>query len=649
MTTALTENAVARMVKAEGKSSDPYFYPTLQALKVMKVSASNANERYRVILSDGTHYVQGMLATQQNHLVKENTLRDFCFIQAKEFMNNIVQGKRVIILLGLEVVGYENAKIGNPSDIEKSDNKAGITAQAPPSAQPMYGNQQYNNNTNTNPVPQNAYSNNNSSNNNNNSRAQPSHSNPYGGSSPAKAPIVRSSDGISQQNYTPISALNMYQNRWTIKARLTSKSDIRYWSNAKGEGSLFSIELLDSSGTDIRATMFKEAVDKFHPMLEIGKVYTLSGGRLKVANMQYNTCKSSYEVTFDQNSEIHLDNDTGEIEQQLFEFVKIANVSDVEPGKNVDLLAVVKSVGAVGTIVSKKSGHELTKCELQLVDDSNAEINLTVWGERATNAANEFANTPIVAFRRVRVSDFGGRSLSSSGSSPVTISPRIPETQALNHWWTDMGGSTANTTKLSSTMGGGAGRISTVEERKTIASIKNENLGHSNPDKPDWINFKATFNWIKTDKDGGAWYTACPNEGEPCKTRYKVAQTADGNYHCERCQGTFPNCVRKFIFSATLTDDSSTTWVSLFDDQARVLLEGISADDVYEKTYAQGDIDSYNAYFDKALFSEWIFTCKVKQEMVQDEMRIKTSVYALHPVDYVKESKELLQAIRKLQ
>ena len=128
-----------------------------------------------------------------------------------------------------------------------------------------------------------------------------------------------------------------------------------------------------------------------------------------------------------------------------------------------------------------------------------------------------------------------------------------------------------------------------------------------------------------------------------------MAQTADGNYHCERCQGTFPNCVRKFIFSATLTDDSSTTWVSLFDDQARVLLEGISADDVYEKTYAQGDIDSYNAYFDKALFSEWIFTCKVKQEMVQDEMRIKTSVYALHPVDYVKESKELLQAIRKLQ
>lgn len=60
--------------------------------------------------------------------------------------------------------------------------------------------------------------------------------------------------------------------RWTIKARITSKSDIRRWSNAKGEGTLFSIDLLDSDGGEIRATFFKEACDKFFPVLEEGKV-----------------------------------------------------------------------------------------------------------------------------------------------------------------------------------------------------------------------------------------------------------------------------------------------------------------------------------------------------------------------------------------
>lgn len=50
----------------------------------------------------------------------------------------------------------------------------------------------------------------------------------------------------------PISALNPYTNRWTIKARVTYKSEIRSWSNAKGEGTLFNIELLDSDNESIR-------------------------------------------------------------------------------------------------------------------------------------------------------------------------------------------------------------------------------------------------------------------------------------------------------------------------------------------------------------------------------------------------------------
>jgi replication factor A1 len=53
---------------------------------------------------------------------------------------------------------------------------------------------------------------------------------------------------------------------------VTSKADIRRWSNAKGEGTLFSIDLLDSQNTEIRATFFKDACDKFYPLIEQGKV-----------------------------------------------------------------------------------------------------------------------------------------------------------------------------------------------------------------------------------------------------------------------------------------------------------------------------------------------------------------------------------------
>ena len=48
-------------------------------------------------------------------------------------------------------------------------------------------------------------------------------------------------------------------------------------------GKLFSIDLLDANNGEIRATLFKEAADKWFPILEQGQVYTISGGRLKVA------------------------------------------------------------------------------------------------------------------------------------------------------------------------------------------------------------------------------------------------------------------------------------------------------------------------------------------------------------------------------
>jgi replication factor A1 len=594
-----------------------------------------------------------MLGTQLNHTIRDNELSANALIRLEEFMNNNIQGRTVIIVLKMTILeNHPGQRIGNPVDLEKAAPGSLPAAQAPAvSAKPLY------NSTNGTGATSggsnqgeskgdNSYGNSNSNNYNNSAS-----SNPYGAhanATPQHAPIVRASATAgSASHITPIAQLNMYQNKWVIKARVTSKSDIRTWSNAKGEGSLFSIELLDASGMDVRATLFKEAVDKFYNMLEPGKVYTFTGGRLKVANMQYNTCKSNFEITFDQNSEIHLDNDTGDICQQIYEFCKIADLEAVEANKNVDVLAIVKTVGDPVTIVSKKSGNELTKCDLTLVDDSQVEVNLTLWGDKATRAPAEYGGSPVVAFRRARVSDYGGKSL--SGGDGIDINPDVPETQILASWWTASGSSGAAARSLSSSLGGAAGKIDSLAERKDIATIKNDNLGYTNPDKPDWLSFKATITFIKKDKEGGAWYPACANSGEPCKNRFKVTQTVDGQWYCDKCQGTYQNCIRRWIFSGVVEDGTSSTWVSFFNEQAEALFSGATADDVYNKTYAGDghDQDAYDSYFARAQFSECIFKCKVKNEMVNEESRVKTSVYSLHPVDYLKESKDLLAAIEK--
>jgi replication factor A1 len=646
---SLTHNGVREIIVMQSNSSDPAFQPILQVISIKPVANNNGVgvNRYRAVLSDGEHFVQGMLATQFNELVDNDELQVNSLIQVQEFMNNNIQGRSVIILLKFQVVGNPQQRIGQPVDIEKAGNAAMNAGAAPSSnsnqpAAPMYNRTNNNAAASTATATTNPYS---PGKPKANPYSPPAGSNPYGGSNRTttpSAPVVRNSTTPSGTQTTMISQLNMYQNRWTLKARVTSKSDIRTWSNAKGEGSLFSMELLDSSGMDIRATLFKEGVDKFYNFLTVGNIYTFAGGRLKVANMQYNTCKSQLEITFDQNSEIHLQDDAGEIQAQSFEFVKIADIEKVEAGKNIDVLGVIQEIGQVATLTSKKTGQDLQKCDVTLVDDSNAQIRITLWGNQAVNAHQELEVHKVAAFRRARVSDFGGKSLSAGNNA--FIEPQVPETQVLQQWWATQG-SAGGAIKSLSSSGGMGGRMDTFSERKEIADIKSLNLGHDN-EKGDFISFKAHFTFLKKDKEGGAWYTACPNKEEPCRRRCKVTQTTDGNWQCDRCQNTYPDCTRKWIFSATIADDTSSTWVSLFDEQAMQLFGGITADEVFAQYDNQ---DVYDGHFAKAAYTEWIFKCRVKKEMVNDEPRIKSTILRMDPVDYASECKDLLQALEKFK
>lgn len=566
-----------------------------------------------------------MVASQRSHLIENGDLKDNGLIRVGDFMKQHIQGRPVIIMLGFDILSNPGSKIGNPKDI-------GLGNQQKEQGQAQSNGVQQPVRANTFVKPENR------------SGSGNPYSSPYGKGTgggaihqPNSGPIVRTSIPSSGKPITPIAQLNMYQNRWTIKARLTSKGEVREWNNAKGSGKLFSISLLDAT-SDIRATFFKEAVDKFFDMLEVDSVYCLSGGRLKAANMQYNTCRSSYEITFDQNSEICKEDDTGDIVQQNYNFVPIVSLENTEPNGFVDVLGVVKSVGEPGIIVSKKSGKELNKCELIVGDDSGADVSVTIWGQRAKGAQEEFNGNPVVAFRRARVSDYGGRTLSAS-SDGIICNPKVADLHRVMQWWSN-GGSSGVTKSLSSARGGGAGRFPKFEERKTIGAIKGENLGYTNAEKPDWISFKGTFSFIKSDREGGAWYTSCP------ETKVKMSMGNDGTFYCERCQRNYENCIYRYIFSATISDDTSTSWVSIFDDQASVLLGGISADELHQQLNENETGQStYDGYFDRANFTDWIFTCKVKQEMNQDDVRVKTSLHSLHPVDYAKEGYSLLNSI----
>jgi replication factor A1 len=72
--------------------------------------------------------------------------------------------------------------------------------------------------------------------------------------------------------------LNTFTQDWIIKVKLMKKYPMKTWNNAKGEGTLFTMDLMDRENTSIQATLFKEAATKWHPILQEGKIYTMTDG-----------------------------------------------------------------------------------------------------------------------------------------------------------------------------------------------------------------------------------------------------------------------------------------------------------------------------------------------------------------------------------
>lgn len=124
-------------------------------------------------------------------------------------------------------------------------------------------------------------------------------------------------------NYTPIKALTINSTDWRIKARVTKKYEKKTWKNERSQGYLMNVDLIDAFGSQIQCTFFKEAVDKFDPILQDNNVYLFSNGNIKLANRKYSSINNDFSIIFDRQAEIVKVQDDQAIQSQAFNFVNI--------------------------------------------------------------------------------------------------------------------------------------------------------------------------------------------------------------------------------------------------------------------------------------------------------------------------------------
>ncbi|XP_034461512.1 replication protein A 70 kDa DNA-binding subunit-like isoform X8 [Hippoglossus hippoglossus] len=615
--------------------------PVLQLLSLRRISSSTGPNRFRLMMSDGQHSSTSfLLVSQLNNLAEENILEPYCVCMLKKTLTNtLADGRRIVVVIALEILQSAEeteGKIGSPTPYSTDDgspeNSGSSTLVSSSAAAPGPSNESSSTYSpprgsgrgfvGTSPMKTSPMT------------ASPMKFSPMK-TSPMKASPMKfspmkatSSSPGSSTKVMPIETLHPYQSRWTIRARVTNKSQIRTWSNSRGDGHLFSFDIVDESG-EIRVTAFNKEVDKFFPLVEQGKVYYISKATLKVANKQYTTVKNEYEMSLNAQSSIVLCDDSQGVPALHCDFVPIAELENRDNDAIVDVIGVCKSAEDVCRITTKTS-REVSKRALSLIDTTGKVVTVTLWGKEAEKF--DGSEQPVVAIKGARVSDFGGRSLSASFSSTVMVNPDIPEAFRLRAWY-DEDGFALNSQSLTSTWSRSSGM---KINWKTLSDVKDESMGQG--EKVDYFSCVATLLFTRKDS---CLYQSCPSAD--CKK--KVIDQQNGMYRCEKCNKEFPNFKYRLILFANLADFGDNQWVTCFQETAEVLL-GHTAETLGE--LKDTDETAFDEVFQKASFTKHIFKSRVKLETYNDESRVKVTVIEVQPLDHREYSRRLLSNIRTL-
>ncbi|PKS07609.1 hypothetical protein jhhlp_006215 [Lomentospora prolificans] len=585
----------------DAAAADNFPSPVVQILVVRTIPTEGGGpDRYRLALSDGELFCQGMVATQSHHLIADQQLEAMKIVRIRQYQKNVVRQKRHVypsiqisrLILDLEVLHQYGTppKIGSPQPLPSVGEEDQIQTITGPS---FYGTKV--------------------------EEKKPPR--------PADKPNV---------NIYPIEALSPYASKWTIRARVSAKSDIRTWHRNGNEGKLFSVNLLDESG-EIKATAFNDQVDEFYNLLQPGQVYYISPPcRIQFAKKQFSNLPNDFEMTFERGTIIEKAEDQTSVPQIRFAFCSLGDLKDVEKDTTVDVIGVLKEVDDVAHLVSKSTNKPYEKRDLTLVDDSGYSSRLTIWGKQATSFDVKLES--VVAFKGVKVSDFNGRSLSLLNSGTMSVDPDIPDAHRLKGWYDSQGRTDSFATHVN--MGSAGKATGRKDEIKLISQIRDENLGMGS--EPIYFMLKATVVFIK---QKSFCYPACANTlaNPPCNK--KVEKIEDDVWRCEKCSMNFAKPNYRFILGVNVADHTGQTWLSCFDEVGR-MITGTTADHIMELIEEGGEAAAAHI-FEEANCRLYNFRVRARTEIFQEQETVRTQVMSAAPVDFKADGNKLAELIKQ--
>lgn len=422
----------------------------------------------------------------------------------------------------------------------------------------------------------------------------------------------------------PIDLLTPYDDKWTIVGRLTYKSPIRTFERDDKITRIMNCQFADETG-EIRAILYNEAIDRYNHLVE-GNVYTLSNARIKCIQKRYCSIPKEYEIIVSEETDIFpYRGNTEDIKVRWDYLMNIDEIIQCKKDTIIDFVGVIINIDDIVNV----GKHNIEKRTLYVVDPTNKQIELILWGR---DARKEFSINQLYLFKNLRVNWYQEQpSVVWSYSSYEIILDQnlivhLDNGERLVEWFHNPGDIKENVSRNTPS--------NSKQDWITIKEAKQRKLGEIE-DEYFWTTAYVTM--IKY-QDCRYYYTACANKEDCLKG---VEQKSDG-YYCKSCNKLSKDFVPRYLLSIVIADHTSTLWLRCFGQDGETLI-GKPCSEV-AKLDTEDTQEEFAQTFKQAYYNN--FHVRVKcSPPYRDSTYIQYSVAKLVPINIMKDARRMIKQL----
>ncbi|EUD67871.1 hypothetical protein C922_01483 [Plasmodium inui San Antonio 1] len=434
-----------------------------------------------------------------------------------------------------------------------------------------------------------------------------------------------------------ISQITTYVSKWIIKAKVVNKSKL---STFKNNNSFFSIDVTDVHGDSISCKFWGSAADKWFNNIELKKVYIFSKGRVSIANPKYNTVKHKYELTFNEDSEIHEVKDDGEIKIQ--KKISLVNLRDIkiatkETPFTADLIGIVKHIGTISNLKTKQ-GNDITKQNIIIVDDTKHSFEIAFWDSNVDLIRDEIKENEIYIFTNISIRNWndmknGTFGVTSSIEKIENLNEELKAKCTMISEWYNTNGKYEQFTNMRNIL---SNDVSQIPDKHYALSDVNDVLAKISGTYTLVGRIKRIY-WKSKENEHRFYYPACTK----CKKKllssgqdtsidndYETNANDEENivYSCMNCDENNVKPFYNYTFNFLFMDFSGSITLRAFSDEGYNLL-GKKAEEL--KSLDENTLDYLFNY--DFLYKEYKVVVRVNQKVYNGIERVNFTAMRIFP------------------